>query len=54
MQVSLINMAHKVYPDRVDYVDTVLEVTKQLFENINLDRWEKTINIFYKANKLHY
>ena len=38
LQVSLINMAHKVYPDRVDYVDTVLEVTKQLFENINLDK----------------
>jgi hypothetical protein len=31
-------MAHKVYPDRVDYIDTVLNVTKQLFDNINLDK----------------
>ncbi len=37
LQVSLINMAHKCYPDKIEYTDTVLEVTKQLFDNINLD-----------------
>ncbi len=37
LQVSLINLAHKCYPDRIDYVDTVLDVTKQLFDNIGLD-----------------
>ena len=31
-------MAHKCYPERVDYVDTVLEVTKKLFDNIDLTR----------------
>ena len=31
-------MAHKVYPDRVDYIDTVLNFTKQLFDNINLEK----------------
>jgi len=31
-------MAHKVYPERVDYIDTVLSVTKQLFDNINLEK----------------
>ena len=37
-QVSLINMAHKCYAGKVKYVDTVLEVTKRLFDNINLDK----------------
>lgn len=37
LQVSLINMAHKCYPERIDYVDTVLDVTKKLFENIGLE-----------------
>jgi vacuolar protein sorting-associated protein 35 len=38
LQVSLINMAHKCYGGKVKYVDTVLEVTKQLFDNINFER----------------
>ena len=37
-QVSLINMAHKCYAGKVKYVDTVLEVTKRLFDDINLDK----------------
>ncbi|QQP54246.1 Vacuolar protein sorting-associated protein 35, partial [Caligus rogercresseyi] len=37
LQVSLSNMAYKCYPERVDYVDTVLHVTKQLFDNIQLE-----------------
>ena len=32
-------MAHKCYPERVDYVDTVLEVTKKLFDNIGLVKY---------------
>ena len=39
LQVSLINMAHKCYPGRNEYLDNVLEVTKRLFDNINLDRY---------------
>ena len=38
LQVSLINMAHKCYAGKVKYVDTVLEVTKRLFDDINLDK----------------
>ena len=30
-------MAHKCYSGKVKYVDTVLEVTKRLFDDINLD-----------------
>ena len=33
-------MAHKCYPGRDDYVDTVLEVTKQLFDSVGLERVE--------------
>jgi len=33
-------MAQKCYPGKKDYVDTVLKVTKTLFENVNLERIE--------------
>uniref|UniRef100_A0A8C4QFR8 Vacuolar protein sorting-associated protein 35 n=1 Tax=Eptatretus burgeri TaxID=7764 RepID=A0A8C4QFR8_EPTBU len=38
LQVSLINLAMKCYPDRVDYVDKVLETTVEIFGRINLER----------------
>ena len=36
LQVSLINLALKCYPDRVDYVDKVLEYTEEIFSKLNL------------------
>lgn len=39
LQVSLVNLAHKCYPDRVDYVDKVLLTTVQIFQKMNVDRW---------------
>jgi len=38
LQVSLINLAYKVYPDRVDYVDKVLGKTTEIFNKFNLER----------------
>jgi vacuolar protein sorting-associated protein 35 len=38
LQVSLVNLAHKCYPDRVDYVDKVLLTTLQIFQKLNTDR----------------
>jgi len=38
LQVSLINLAHKCYPDRVDYVDKVLGKTGEIFSQINLEK----------------
>ena len=35
--MSLINLAHKCYSERVDYVDTVLDVTKNLFDNAGIE-----------------
>lgn len=41
LQVSLINLALKCYPDRVDYVDKVLEYTEAIFSKINLAHIDK-------------
>ncbi|XP_049788980.1 vacuolar protein sorting-associated protein 35 isoform X1 [Schistocerca nitens] len=40
LQVSLVNLAHKCYPDRVDYVDKVLLTTVQIFQRLGIDRIE--------------
>ncbi|KAL4630294.1 vacuolar protein sorting-associated protein 35-like [Arapaima gigas] len=37
LQVSLINLAMKCYPERVDYVDKVLESTLEIFNKMNLE-----------------
>jgi vacuolar protein sorting-associated protein 35 len=38
LQVALINLALKCYPDRHDYVDKVLETTEEIFNRLNLDQ----------------
>lgn len=38
LQVALVILAQKVYPDRVDYVDKVLETTTQILERLNLNK----------------
>ncbi|XP_057325313.1 vacuolar protein sorting-associated protein 35 isoform X1 [Microplitis mediator] len=40
LQVALINLAHKCYPDRVDYVDKVLFTTVQIFQKLNVEKLE--------------
>ncbi|XP_061102286.1 vacuolar protein sorting-associated protein 35-like [Conger conger] len=37
LHVSLINLSMKCYPDRVDYVDKVLESTVEVFNKLNLE-----------------
>lgn len=39
LQVALVNLAQKVYSDRVDYVDKVLETTIQILERLNMDKY---------------
>jgi vacuolar protein sorting-associated protein 35 len=41
LQVALVSLAQKVYPDRVDYVDKVLETTCQILERLNMYRYER-------------
>lgn len=36
LQVALVSLAQKVYPDRVDYVDKVLETTIQILDRLNM------------------
>lgn len=38
LQVALVSLAQKVYPDRVDYVDKVLETTTQILDRLNMTR----------------
>jgi vacuolar protein sorting-associated protein 35 len=45
LQVALVSLAQKVYPDRVDYVDKVLETTCQILERLNMYRYEHTFFI---------
>merc|ERR1711860_161969 len=52
LQVSLINLAHKCYPDRVDYVDTVLDVTKKLFDNAGIEVIEYCTPVGREMEKL--
>ncbi len=39
LQVALVNLALKCYPDKIDYVDKVLETTEEIFNRLNLDQW---------------
>jgi len=41
LQVSLINLALKCYPDRVDYVDKVLEYTEEIFSKLKMAHIDK-------------
>ena len=45
-------MAHKCYAGKIKYVDTVLEVTKRLFDNINLDKIEYGTPVGREMEKL--
>jgi len=38
LQVALVNLALKCYPDRTDYADKVLETTEEIFHRLNLDQ----------------
>lgn len=38
LQVSLVNLAQKCYPDEIGYVDTVLANTLAIFTKLNVDK----------------
>lgn len=46
LQVSLINLALKCYPDRVDYVDKVLQSTCEIFTKLEIERSASFLSIF--------
>lgn len=53
LQVALINLALKCYPDKVDYVDKVLETTEDIFNRLNLDQYVKTFIFLCCSNWQH-
>lgn len=38
LQVALVSLAQKVYPDRLDYIDKVLETTEIIFDRLNMTK----------------
>lgn len=36
LQVALVSLAQKVYPDRLDYIDKVLETTEIILDRLNM------------------
>ena len=52
LEVSLINLAYKCYRDRVDMIDTVLDNTKQLFNNAYITTVEHRTPVGRELEKL--
>lgn len=52
LQVALVNLAQKVYPDRIDYVDKVLETTKEILERLNMTNISSTLPVNQELSRL--
>ncbi|XP_015750716.1 PREDICTED: vacuolar protein sorting-associated protein 35-like [Acropora digitifera] len=52
LQVSLINLALKCYPDKVDYVDKVLQYTSEIFSKLNLSHMDKNNAVSKELTRL--
>jgi vacuolar protein sorting-associated protein 35 len=46
LHTVVLNLAAKCYPERIDYVDKVLEITEAIFNNMNLDQ---LVAFFYRS-----
>lgn len=52
LQVALVNLAQKVYPDKIDYVDKVLETTTQILENLNMNNINHSLAVNGELSRL--
>ncbi|KAG5678377.1 Vacuolar protein sorting-associated protein 35 [Polypedilum vanderplanki] len=52
LQVALVNLAQKVYPDQIDYVDKVLETTTQILENLNMSSINHSLAVNQELSRL--
>lgn len=52
LQVALVNLAHKVYPDQIDYVDKVLETTFLILENLNMSSINHSLAVNHELSRL--
>lgn len=52
LQVALVNLAHKCYPDRVDYIDKVMLTTVQVFQKLGIDRLDYNTSVSRELSRL--
>ncbi|KAK2177624.1 hypothetical protein NP493_589g02015 [Ridgeia piscesae] len=52
LQVALINLALHCYPDKIEYVDRVLENTEEIFNRLNLDHLESSSAVSKELTRL--
>ncbi|KAH1015164.1 hypothetical protein HUJ05_012933 [Dendroctonus ponderosae] len=52
LQVALINLALKCYPDRIDYIDEVMLSSVEMFQRLGLDRLEHHTSVAKELQKL--
>uniref|UniRef100_A0A6M2DK37 Vacuolar protein sorting-associated protein 35 n=1 Tax=Xenopsylla cheopis TaxID=163159 RepID=A0A6M2DK37_XENCH len=52
LQVALVGLANRVYPDRVDFVDKVLETTSDILERLNLESIENNSPVCRELSRL--
>ncbi|XP_073847876.1 vacuolar protein sorting 35 isoform X1 [Musca autumnalis] len=52
LQIALLNLAQKVYPDRVDYVDKVLGTTAQILESLNMNNISHLLSVNQELSRL--
>jgi vacuolar protein sorting-associated protein 35 len=52
LQCSLVSLAQKVYSERVDYVDKVLETTFKILENLNMSSISHTLPVNQELSRL--
>jgi vacuolar protein sorting-associated protein 35 len=52
LQVALVNLAQKVYPEQIDYVDKVLETTTQILENLNMSCINQSLSVNQELSRL--
>ncbi|XP_075165335.1 vacuolar protein sorting 35 [Haematobia irritans] len=52
LQVALLSLAQKVYPDRVDYVDKVLGTTSQILESLDMNNISHLLSVNQELSRL--
>ncbi|KAL0276752.1 UNVERIFIED_CONTAM: hypothetical protein PYX00_004258 [Menopon gallinae] len=52
LQIALITLVNKCYPDRIDYVDKVLHNTNEIFNKLNIGEIEYNSPLTYELTRL--
>lgn len=52
LEIALITLVNKCYPDRIDYVDKVLHNTNEIFNKLNIGEIEYNSPLAYELTRL--